>query len=52
MNPNITNKELAEGKREKCKLCANYDSARHCLAKENYDYFECKHDEFFVPIEE
>ena len=48
----MTNEEKIEGKREKCQFCANCDSDGHCLAKENYDFFECKNDEYFEPIEE
>lgn len=44
--------EMTEGKREKCRFCENCDLDGHCLAKENFDYFECKNDEFFEPIEE
>jgi hypothetical protein len=48
----MTDEEKTEGKREKCQFCENCDLNGHCLAKENYDYFECKNDEYFVPIEE
>ena len=43
---------MTEGKREKCKVCENSDSADHCLLKENTDFFECENDEHFEPIEE
>ena len=43
---------MTEGKREKCQFCANCDLAGHCLAKENFDFFECENDEYFEPIEE
>ena len=42
---------MTEGKREKCQFCENCDLDGHCLAKENYDYFECENDEHFEPIE-
>lgn len=43
---------MTEGKREKCQLCLNCDQDGHCLAKEEFDYFECDNDEYFVPIDE
>ena len=43
---------MTEGKRETCQHCANCDSKGHCLAKENYDFFERENDEYFEPIEE
>jgi len=42
---------MTEGKREKCQFCGNCDLDGYCLAKENYDYFECENDEHFEFIE-
>lgn len=43
---------MEEGKREKCKTCINYDEAGHCIAKEEFDFFDCSNDEFYEPVEE
>ena len=47
---------MTEGKREKCQFCENCDlnlrGEPYCIAKEEYDFFECDHDEHFEPIEE
>lgn len=43
---------MTEGKREKCQFCANCDLDEHCLAKDNFDFFECENDEYFEPREE
>lgn len=41
---------MEEGKREKCKTCMNFDG-KYCIAKEEYDFFECSNDESYEPEE-